>query len=228
MRPPRPDRLSFRRGLKNNVRARFITFEGGEGAGKSTHIATAQSWLREHGYDVVGTREPGGTALGERVRELLLHRPDSGIAPEAEVLLMFAARAEHIAQVIRPALAENKIVLCDRFTDATFAYQGGGRGMPRARIAELERWVQGDLRPDLTLLFDLPVEIGLQRARGRGLLDRFEREDHKFFERVRANYLTLAAREPERFRVLDAQASENEVGNRVCTLLKEFIDGEQD
>lgn len=225
MRVPRSIRPSARRELKTNVRGRFITFEGGEGAGKSTHIATAQRWLRERGYDVVGTREPGGTALGERVRELLLHRPDTGIAPEAEVLLLFAARAEHIAQVIRPALAENKIVLCDRFTDATFAYQGGGRGMPRARIAELERWVQGGLRPDLTLLFDLPVEIGLQRVRGRGLLDRFEREDHEFFGRVRADYLALAAREPERFRVLDAQAPESKVGAQVCTLLKEFIDG---
>ena len=180
-------------------RGYFITLEGGEGAGKSTALPFVRDWLRQAGHEVVVTREPGGTELGERVRELLLHRRELHMCTETETLLMFAARAEHLAQVIRPALAAGKTVLCDRFTDATYAYQGGGRGLPAARIAELESWVQGALRPDLTLLLDVPVETGLMRANQRSAPDRFERE-----QRVRATYLKRARHEPQRVHVIDA------------------------
>ena len=185
-------------------RGYFITIEGGEGAGKSTALPFVRDWLTRAGHEVVVTREPGGTGLGERVRELLLHRRELLMSAETEALLMFAARAEHLAQVIRPALAAGKTVLCDRFTDATYAYQGGGRGLPAARIAELEVWVQGALRPDLTLLLDVAVETGLKRANQRSAPDRFEREQREFFERVRAAYLERARHEPQRIRVIDA------------------------
>jgi len=182
---------------------RFITLEGIEGAGKSTALAHVAGLLEAAGREVVATREPGGTPLGEALRALLLdHR--NGMAHDTELLLMFAARAEHLAQVIRPALAAGRWVVCDRFTDSTYAYQGGGRGVPEARIAALEGWVQGPLRPDLTLLLDVPPETGLARARGGGVGDRFEREDVAFFERVRAAYLRRAEAEPGRFRVIDA------------------------
>lgn len=200
----------------------FITLEGGEGAGKSTQLATIKSWLELRGHDVLITREPGGTALGERVREILLDQAGE-MAPETETLLMFAARAEHVQRVIRPALASGKTVLCDRFTDATYAYQGGGRGLEPQRIAVLEQWVQGELRPDLTILLDLPVGVGLARAAKRGAPDRFEREQQAFFERVRAAYLAAAAREPQRIRVLDASRTEAEVSAAVETLLGEII-----
>lgn len=184
-------------------RGLFITFEGGEGAGKSTNLAFVRELLEQAGREVVVTREPGGTPLGERIRELLLHGRD-GMSADSEILLMFAARAEHLARVIRPALERGACVLCDRFTDATYAYQGGGRGVPEARIRALEDWVQRGLRPDLTLLLDLPAEQGLARAGNRGAPDRFEREALEFFERVRQCYLASAAREPERMRVIDA------------------------
>lgn len=171
----------------------FVTLEGPEGAGKSTNRDYLAERLRERGIEVQLTREPGGTPLAERIRELLLAPSDEPMAADTELLLMFAARAQHIAGVIRPALARGAVVLCDRFTDATYAYQGGGRGLPEARIAALESFVQGDLRPDLTLVFDLPVEIGLARAAARGRLDRFEQEDRRFFEAVRQTYLQRAA-----------------------------------
>jgi dTMP kinase len=200
------------------MHGRFITLEGGEGAGKSTQLAHIAQWLRRNGGDVVQTREPGGTDIGERVRELLLHHR-GGMTTETEVLLMFAARAEHLAQVIRPALKAGKTVLCDRFTDATYAYQGGGRGFPRERIEALERIVQGGLRPDLTILLDVAVDVGLGRASQRGELDRFERERRDFFERVRAAYRENAAREPDRVRIVDASQSETAVTAAITEIL---------
>ncbi len=199
----------------------LITLEGIEGAGKSTNQTHVRDILEQAGREVVATREPGGTELGERIRTLLLSTPGVEIPPETEVLLMFAARAEHLAQVIKPALVHGKTVVCDRFTDATYAYQGGGRGVAFERIALLENWVQGDLRPALTLLFDVPVNVGLQRAAHRGNPDRFEREDHEFFERVRQAYLQAAAREPDRVRVIDATAPPAQVQQRIRTILHE-------
>lgn len=185
-------------------RGLFITLEGGEGAGKSTCMAFVRAELEAAGREVVVTREPGGTALGEQLRELLLHGRDGGLCTDTELLLMFAARAEHLVQIIRPALERDACVLCDRFTDATYAYQGGGRGVPTGRIRILEDWVQHGLRPDLTLLLDVPVAQGLQRAGQRSEPDRFEREQYDFFERVRNAYLDAAARDPGRVRVIDA------------------------
>jgi dTMP kinase len=203
----------------------FITLEGGEGAGKSTNLEFVRQWLLRDGHDVVVTREPGGTELGERVRDILLHGRELSISAESEMLLMFAARAEHIARVIRPALDAGKIVLCDRFTDATYAYQGGGRGIPAARIATIESWVQGDLRPDLTLLFDVPVEDGRRRAGLRSEPDRFEQENNEFFARVHATYLARAASEPGRIRVIDASQSLEKVEKQIGTVLKEVMGG---
>ncbi|MFV0924770.1 MULTISPECIES: dTMP kinase [Pseudomonas] len=182
----------------------FITLEGPEGAGKSTNREYLAEHLRAHGLDVVLTREPGGTPLAERIRELLLAPSDETMDADTELLLVFAARAQHLAQVIRPALARGAIVLCDRFTDATYAYQGGGRGLSVERIATLETFVQGDLRPDLTLVFDLPVEVGLSRAAARGRLDRFEQEGQAFFQAVRQAYLARAAADPARYHLVDA------------------------
>ena len=182
----------------------FITLEGPEGAGKSTNREYLAELLKQAGVEVVLTREPGGTPLAERIRELLLAPDTEVMAVDTELLLMFAARAQHLAGVIRPALARGAVVLCDRFTDATYAYQGGGRGLAHERIAILEQFVQGDLRPDLTLVFDLPVEVGLARAAARGKLDRFEQEKQSFFEAVRQTYLARAVQAPERYRVLDA------------------------
>ncbi|MBI5611832.1 MAG: dTMP kinase [Gammaproteobacteria bacterium] len=183
--------------------ARFITLEGIEGAGKSTHLAFLKEHIEAAGVPLVVTREPGGTALGEKIRELLLHSADNSMCADTELLLMFAARAEHLNKIIKPSLADGRWVLSDRFTDATYAYQGGGRGLPAARIRALEDWVQQGLRPDLTLLLDIPVAQGLRRAGARGAPDRFEREHGEFFERVRAAYLAAATREPDRFRVID-------------------------
>lgn len=203
----------------------FITLEGGEGAGKSTNLAFVRQWLQRAGREVVVTREPGGTELGERVREILLHSRELDISPETEMLLMFAARAEHIARVIRPALASGKVVLCDRFTDATYAYQGGGRGVAAKRIAAIENWVQGDLRPDLTLLFDVPVDAGRQRAGQRSEPDRFERENDEFFGRVHMAYLARAQNEPGRIRVIDASRSLEDVEQQIDRVLEEAIHG---
>lgn len=182
----------------------FITLEGPEGAGKSTNRDYLAGHLRDRGLDVLLTREPGGTPLAERIRELLLAPSDEKMDADTELLLVFAARAQHLAKVIRPALARGAVVLCDRFTDATYAYQGGGRGLSVERIATLERFVQGGLQPDLTLLFDLPVEVGLSRAAARGRLDRFEQEGQAFFEAVRQAYLERAKADPQRYRLIDA------------------------
>ena len=184
--------------------ARFITVEGIEGAGKSSCLAVIEALIRRRGHDLLVTREPGGTPLGEELRALLLgHRAD-GMSDDAELLLMFAARAEHLYRRIEPALAAGQWVLCDRFTDATYAYQGGGRGLSVSAIAALEHLVQQDLRPDLTYLLDLSPDVGLSRASKRAALDRFELEKIEFFERVRATYLQRAAAEPERCVVIDA------------------------
>lgn len=201
-------------------RGLFITLEGGEGAGKSTCLPFIEDRLQQAGHDVVVTREPGGTAVGEKIREILLHAHELDIVPDSELLLVFAARAQHVEKVIGPALAGGKTVLCDRFTDASYAYQGGGRGIPAQRIAMLETWVQGELRPDLTLLFDLPVEKGLQRAGARSAPDRFEREGQDFQERIRQQYLLIARREPQRFKVIDASQGLTQVQALLTTILK--------
>jgi dTMP kinase len=204
-------------------RGRFITLEGIEGAGKSTQLETVADVLRGGGIDVVVTREPGGSPIAERIRELLLDRDNQGMAADAELLLMFAARAEHLHHTIEPALAAGRWVVCDRFTDATYAYQGGGRGVERARIATLETLVQGRLRPDLTLLFDLPAGTGLARAKGRAAPDRFESETLAFFERTRAAYLDIARREPSRVRIIDAGGSLDQVTADVAALLDAYV-----
>lgn len=202
----------------------FITLEGGEGAGKSTALAFVRDGLTRAGHTVQVTREPGGTALGERVREILLHAKEIEITPDTETLLMFAARAEHLARVVRPALDHGTTVLCDRFTDATYAYQGGGHGMATERIAALESWVQGDLRPDLTLLFDIPVELGLKRAALRNSTpDRFESRQRDYLERVRQAYLERARLEPTRVRIIDATRSIAEVEASLESVLQEFV-----
>jgi dTMP kinase len=201
---------------------KFITVEGGEGAGKTSNLAFIRQLLEARGLEVVFTREPGGTPLGEALRELLLGHKHDGMSSDAELLMMFAARAEHLARVIRPALARGAWVLCDRFTDATYAYQGGGRGLDGGRIADLEQWVQGDLRPDLTLLLDLPVAQGLARAGERSAPDRFEREQLAFFERVRAAYLDLARQQPRRMRVVDASLALEQVQAQLAEQVQTF------
>lgn len=185
-------------------RGKFITLEGVDGAGKSTHISFITELLKSGGREVIVTREPGGTPLGERLRELLLHE---AMHPETETLLMFAARREHIEEVILPNLARGAWVLSDRFTDATFAYQYGGRGVSADKIRVLESWVQGSLQPDLTLLFDVPVSVSCQRLAGARNPDRFEQESSPFFERIRVAYLKRAADFPARFRIIDSNRS---------------------
>jgi dTMP kinase len=199
----------------------LVSFEGGEGAGKSTALAAAEAFLRGRGEPVLVVREPGGTALGERLRALLLDVRQEGIAPEAELLLMFASRAQLLAERVRPALTAGFIVLCDRFTDASFAYQGGGRGLPLAWIAELERRVVG-FKPALTILLDLSVQASRQRLAQREP-DRIEREEDLFFERVRMGYLERARREPERFRVVDAGQRPEAVGEEVRCALESLL-----
>ncbi|MCB4793872.1 dTMP kinase [Pseudomonas sp. NP21570] len=201
----------------------FVTLEGPEGAGKSTNREYLAERLRACGVDVVLTREPGGTPLAERIRELLLTPADEPMAVDTELLLVFAARAQHLAQVIRPALERGVVVLCDRFTDATYAYQGGGRGLSIERIAQLEAFVQGELRPDLTLIFDLPVEVGLARAAARGRLDRFEQEGLRFFESVRRAYLERAKAAPSRYRIIDAGQPLNVVQQDVQALIPDLM-----
>lgn len=205
------------------ARGRFVTLEGIDGAGKSTHAAWLAEQLAARGHTVVATREPGGTPLGEKLRALLLH---DAMSHDSEALLVFAARREHLEHVIRPAIARGDWVLCDRFTDATYAYQGGGHRVPAARIAELEAWIHGDCQPDLTLLFDVPVSVSRERLargvdRGRSL-DRFEREREAFFVRVRDAYHARAAAEPGRFRIIDStrgvEAVRDELGRVVAEL----------
>jgi dTMP kinase len=189
------------------VRGKFISLEGGEGAGKSTLLAGLRAYIEQSGIALVQTREPGGTAVGEAVRAIVLDPAQRALAAETELLLMFASRAQLVRELIEPALSAGQWVLCDRFADASYAYQGGGRGQPVARIAELERWACAGVKPDLTLLLDLPVATGRARAAGRGDADRIEVEADAFFERVRMSYRERAAAEPDRFRVIDASQS---------------------
>lgn len=199
---------------------KFITLEGVDGAGKSTHLGWLVEHLRARGLNVVQTREPGGTPLGEKLRELLLREP---MHLETEALLMFAARREHLELVIKPAIARGDWVVCDRFTDASFAYQGGGRGLAAGKLAQLEAWVQEGFQPDLTLLFDLPVDIAARRMAGAArTLDRFEQEQADFHERVRAAYLDRAARMPRRVRVIDARRDVAEIQKQLGKLFSTF------
>ena len=203
------------------MRPRFITLEGGEGVGKTTNLDFIEDYLRARGIDVLRTREPGGTTIGEGVRDILLK--SSTMDRWTELLLVFAARAQHISEVIRPALVSGQWVLSDRFTDASHAYQGGGRGLDTAIIGQLEAWVQQELQPDLTLLLDAPVELGMARARSRGETDRFESERLEFFENVRAAYLARAERFPERIRRVDASDSLAEVQARIAIHLDALL-----
>lgn len=203
------------------MRGKFITVEGIDGAGKSTHLVWLSDRLRASGITLCQTREPGGTPLGEKLRALLLDK-DQPMHLETETLLMFAARREHIERVIEPALARSEWVLCDRFTDATFAYQGAGRGVAREKLVTLERWVQGDLQPDLTIVFDLPPAVGRARAGSIKTPDRFERENEAFFERVRDGYLQRAKEAPQRVRVVDASHSIGEVRAALALIVEDL------
>ena len=195
----------------SRTRGKFISLEGGEGAGKSTLLAGLRAGIEARGIDLLFTREPGGTALGEAVRGIVLDPALRGMAAETELLLMFASRAQLVRELIEPALAAGRWVLCDRYTDASYAYQGGGRGQPVERIQALEQWATGGLQPDVTLLLDLPVATGRARAAGRGEADRIEVEADAFFERVRAAYRARAVAQPQRFRVIDANQAPAEV-----------------
>ena len=203
------------------ARGRFITFEGIDGAGKSTHIATVRTLLQERGRDVLLTREPGGTPAGEALREVVLR---ADMSMRTETLVMFAARAEHVERMIAPALQAGRWVLCDRFTDATYAYQCGGRGMPQAQVAALEAWVHPDLQPDLTLLFDIDPAIAAARLARARAADRFESEPAGFFGRVRAAYLDRARQHAARFVVIDADGSADELRERVRAALDAAIE----
>lgn len=203
----------------------FITLEGGEGAGKSTNMAFIQRYFEHRGLPWLATREPGGTPLAEEIRETLLRPREEQVASDAELLLMFAARAQHIETLIKPTLAMGTHVLCDRFTDATYAYQGGGRGVSVARIQALEEFVQRDFRPDLTIYLDIPIHIGMARATARGELDRFEQEKNEFFERVRAVYLARANAHPDRYSVIDASQPLALVQRDIALVLEHFIEG---
>jgi dTMP kinase len=201
------------------MQGKFITMEGGEGAGKSTMMQRVGGWLEAAGHRVVVTREPGGTDLAEKLREILLDRDNNTLSGQAELLLVFASRAQHLDELIRPALARGDWVLCDRFTDATWAYQGGGRGLPLDDIKTLEKLVHGDLSPDLTLLLDLPVEQGMRRAGERSEADRFEQESSTFFERVRNAYLERANSARGRFAIVDASPGVDEVWAQIEEIL---------
>jgi dTMP kinase len=208
------------------VRGRFITFEGGEGVGKSTQLKRAAAWLRASGLEVVETREPGGTTRAEQLRGVLLERGQEPMPTSCELLLMFAARATHLANLIEPAIARGAWVLCDRFTDATYAYQGGGRGMEAADIDTLVQLVHPHRQPDLTVLLDAPVGVGLKRAHDRNAgqgPDRFETERAEFFERVRQAYLERAAHEPQRVRVVDARGAVDEVEQAIRRELSSLL-----
>ncbi len=204
-------------------KGKFITLEGGEGVGKTTNLAFIKDYLEQHKISVVVTREPGGTPLAEKLRQLLLDKESEAISDKAELLMIFAARAQHIKHVIEPALARGDWVLCDRFTDATYAYQGGGRNMRISTITWLENLIQGNLKPDLTLLFDAPVELGMERARTRSTLDRFESEKISFFEQVRRAYLLQAELHPERIKVIKANQSLLEVQRTLVNAVGTFL-----
>ena len=204
-------------------RGKFITLEGVEGVGKSTNLQFVTDWLRERGIPFVQTREPGGTPLAEQLRELLLAKRDEAVDPTAELLMVFAARAQHLAQVIKPALERGDWVICDRFTDATYAYQGGGRALDRALIAQLEETVQGGLRPDKVLLLDLDPQVGLQRAANTGAADRFESEQLAFFQRVRAAYCERAEATPAGYAVIDAGMPLEQVQQQLRRELEQLV-----
>jgi dTMP kinase len=206
------------------TQGKFITLEGGEGVGKSTNLAFIKESLLAAGIDVITTREPGGTRLGEALRSVLLGDEAQGIGAKAEMLTMFAARMEHLEKVILPALEKGQWVLCDRFTDATYAYQGGGRGLPFSEIEVIENWVQGSLRPDMTLLLDAPVETGMARAAARGEADRFEREPLEFFRAVTDAYRQRAQAAPERYAVIDASQTLDQVQAQISTVLAALLD----
>ena len=205
------------------LRGKFLSIEGTEGVGKSTNLVFVRDWLQAKGIDVVVTREPGGTPLAEEIRSLLLTKREEPVDETAELLLVFAARAQHIAQVIKPALERGAWVLSDRFTDATYAYQGGGRGLSTDTITQLEQLVQGDLRPDLTLILDIDVELGLNRARQRGELDRFESETIVFFERVRSAYRARAEHASSRYALVDAGQDLASVQADISSILTALI-----
>ena len=203
-------------------RGKFITIEGQDGAGKSTNIAVIESFLQQQGISYIKSREPGGTPFSENIREILLNSSDTEIGDTAELLLVFAARAQHIGQVIEPALTRGDCVLCDRFTDATYAYQGSGRGLGNSLIAQLEQSVQGDLRPDLTVLLDLPIEIGESRAGQRSSPDRFEQQQLNFKQKVRDGYLVLAKEHAHRVKIVDASKDIAAVAESINDVLDDF------
>jgi len=205
-------------------RGLFLTVEGGEGVGKSTNITYLAEQLQQHGVELVVTREPGGTRLAESIRQILLEVRDESVGELTELLLMFAARAQHIEKLIEPALCAGKWVLCDRFTDATYAYQCGGRGVSVAKVRQLEQLVQGELRPDYTLLLDAPIDTGMSRAKERGELDRFEREDREFFQRVRQAYLRMAQESSGRYHVIDASLTLPEVQGTMDKICLELLE----
>ena len=200
---------------------KFITLEGVDGAGKTTHIEFIKNYLSDLNINYVMTREPGGTALGEKLRGILLH---DEMNPQTETMLMFAARNEHIDKIIRPNLIKGAVVISDRFTDATYAYQAGGKGVKDEKIDILKKWVQEDLRPDLTFLFDLPVEVSIERLNQTRKLDKFEREDKSFHKKIREKYLTLVEASPERFCVLNSEASIEKIQNQIKLKLDEVIE----
>ena len=205
------------------MRGKFITIEGTEGVGKTTNIAFIKQWLDDNGISFINTREPGGTPLAEEIRQVLLSNRDEKVCSKAELLMMFAGRAQHIDQVIEPQLAQGNWVLCDRFTDATYAYQGAGREMGDDLIQSLEAMVQGDMRPDLTLVLDVPVELGLERAGKRSEPDRFELEKTDFFNRVRQAYLSMATNNPQRYKIIDASQTLEHVQLQIADTLNIFL-----
>lgn len=205
------------------MRGKFLTIEGTEGVGKTTNISFIEEWLNSHNISFVSTREPGGTPLAEEIREVLLSNREEQVCSKAELLMMFAGRAQHIHQVIEPELAKGNWVLCDRFTDATYAYQGAGRQMGNELIASLETMVQGSMRPDLTLILDVPVELGLERAGKRSEPDRFECEKTDFFNRVRQAYLSMANKNPQRYKIIDASQTINLVQQQIADCLHNFL-----
>ncbi|WP_043316119.1 dTMP kinase [Microbulbifer sp. HZ11] len=208
--------------MQDLPQGKFITLEGGEGVGKSTNLRFITQWLDKQGIPYVQTREPGGTPMAEQLRQLLLEKRDEAVDPTAELLMVFAARAQHLNQVIKPALAAGKWVVCDRFTDATYAYQGGGRGLDWALIAQLEQMVQGNLRPHCVLLLDVAPEIGLQRAASTGEADRFESEQIDFFRKVRAAYRRRADNAPDRYRIIDASVPLEAVQESLASALQQI------
>lgn len=205
------------------MKGKFITVEGTEGVGKTTNIQRITEWLDDRGIDYIATREPGGTALGEKIRELLLDKHNTSMAASTELLLMFAARAQHLEEKIIPALATGTWVLCDRFTDATYAYQGFGRGLNLEHIKGLESLVQGSLHPDFTLILDIDPALGMSRVRARGELDRFESEELAFFDRVRAGYRERVSAKPSRYSLVDASAPLAVVQAHIVDALNVFV-----